>query len=58
MSRYCDGIEKKNCVTSFCVSASLLPPVIAEMSESCDSLIVLLPRNIMCSVACAKPSIG
>ena len=52
---YCDGIVKKYCVISFCVSASRLPPVIAGISPICVSSTVLDPRNIMCSVACASP---
>jgi hypothetical protein len=55
MSTSCDGIVKKYCVISFCVSALRLPPVIAGTSANCDSSSVFEPRNIMCSVACAMP---
>ena len=58
MSRYCEGISKKYCVISFCVSALNVPPVIAVVSANCDAVSVLLPRNSMCSWACAIPVIG
>ena len=58
MSRYCEGISKKYCVIWPCVSALNVPPVIAVVSANCDAVIVLLPRNSMCSCACAIPVIG
>ena len=54
-SRFSAGVVKKYCVTACCVSALSSPPNAAEMAASWSADKPGLPRNIMCSVACAVP---
>ena len=54
-SRSSAGTVKKYCVTRLRVSALKLPPMTLPMSASWSAERPGLPRNIMCSRACAVP---
>ena len=53
--RSCAGVSKKYCVTLCVVWALKLPPRLAAIAASWSLLSPGLPRNIMCSSACAVP---
>src|SRR5215471_7843809 len=55
MSRSLEGTVKKYCVTVCWVVALKCPPMAAIRLESCAEERPGLPRNIICSRACAVP---